>query len=162
MSILEMEELDDLSNQEHYEIEGTIVKIASTADEIDKKILIEYNTETMALENDLNLLASCFEEFAKLMQLQGDNLTQVQVHVQNTEQNVEDSIIELQQAEQMERPRGWVVKGVLAFSGVTVSGVGLLFLNPIAGVMTAGIGVTGLASVIGFAAKKGVLKKKEK
>jgi len=133
-------------------------------EDINTMIVRTRNEEMKQLEQDMGSLNDIFRELACLVGEQGEDLNIATKQIDVTAINTEEGVEHLKQAEEYSkvvRSRGWLLKGALAFSGITVGGICLTIISPIggiftagAGIFTAGAGIAGIVSCIGIAIKK--------
>ena len=138
--------------EEFEEFEG--LRLTVSTSDIDRQILLESNHEARELEKEVSLLADCFKELAILLGNQGEELLKAEQNTKQIECNTKEAADVLEKAEESVRPKNWIFRGALAFTGVTAGGVGLFFLNPIAGIAAAGVGLAGLVGLAGVAVKQ--------
>lgn len=140
-----------------FQFDQQLVAQEWTDDDVDAAIIQDRNAEIRQIETDVICLNEIFRDLAMLVSDQGE---QIDVAAKNTEEAVvatEEGVQNLEKAEAHSiaaRRRGWLLKGALAFSGITVGGIGLAIISPIAGILTAGAGITGIVTTIGIALKK--------
>lgn len=125
--------------------------------ELDEAIMRERNEEIKIIEQDMVMLNDIFRDLAVLVVGQGEDIDRAAEHVEEAVVATEEGVQHLEQAEvhaAAARRRGMLLKGALVFSGITVGGIGLAVLSPVAGLLTAGAGITGIVTTIGIALKK--------
>ena len=140
-------------------------ELTLTEVDVDELILSSRNADLRQLELDMTCINEIFKDLALLVGDQAELLDVAELQTLNASMNTEEGTENLQQAEvysvQAKR-RGWLFKGALAFSGITVGGLGLAIISPVIGLVTAGAGLTGIVGCIGIAIKKKKDKKKDK
>lgn len=125
--------------------------------DLEEQIMRERNKEIQLIEEDMLHLNDIFRDLAVLVVGQGEQLEVAAEHVEEAATATEEGVQHLEQAElhaARARRRGMLLKGALVFSGITVGGIGLTVLSPVAGLLTAGAGITGIVTTIGIALKK--------
>lgn len=129
----------------------------SDDEDVDTRLIRARNQEIRQLEEDIVCLNDIFRDLALLVGEQGEQFdiadSQIIAAVENTSEGAES----LKQAEEHSikaNAGGWLLKGTLAFSGITVGGIGLTLISPVLGAVTVGAGITGIVSCIGIAISK--------
>ena len=123
---------------EHLQIWGPLQEVQEhewVDDDIDSAIIRTRNEEIRQIEEDVICLNDIFRDLALMVNDQGE---QIDLAAEQTQQAV----------------IGMLLKGALVFSGITVGGIGLAIISPIAGILTAGAGITGIVTTVGIALKK--------
>ena len=122
-------------------------------EDVEAVIIRDKNIEIKQLEQDMMCLNDIFRDLALMVNDQGEHLTIAERQTEEAVVKTEEGVEKLKQAEEYSvnaRRRGWLLKGALVFSGITVGGIGLTAMNPVIGILTGGIGLTAMSPVIGI------------
>lgn len=128
---------------------------AQTLDLDEYQIIHSRNQEIRQLESDIYHISEIYQTLATMVDFQGDQIDTAKTHIDESVINVQEGTAHLaQSAVHNSSLKKTLVKGAVVCGGVTLGGVALIFLSPIAGIVTIGLGATGAISCLGFAFKK--------
>ncbi len=123
--------------------------------DIDMLIINDRNDSVHQLEEDLVVISEIMNDLSSMIHMQGQDIDQCASHVEVATENTEIATENLQQASQHQssfRLNLWI--GAAMFSGLTLGGIGLAFVVPIVGAVTAAVSITGAATCAVIAIKK--------
>ncbi len=114
--------------------------------ELERAIVQERNDDVQQLVADLTDLQEIAHDLTPMLHEQGETLEDVDMQVAQALGLTQAAVADIQEAEVQVvrvRKRKWFLKGLLAFGGITLGGLALALVSPVAGLVTAGVGVTG-------------------
>ncbi len=121
-------------------------------DEITRQIVDSRNEEIRRVESDMVNLSEIFQDLAIMIDIQGEQIEIAVINIEESSVNVEESVLHIEKAVQYQSSfRTKLLGGAIVCGSVTLGGIGLAFLSPIAGIVAAGVGLTGTIGCIGYA-----------
>jgi hypothetical protein len=113
--------------------------------DVEHAIIEERNEHIKKLEKDLQDISEISSEINKLVYDQTEMLEEACDNVEVSEIYTNDAREELEEAyDNASKRRKFGIGITLGGGGVTAASVGVMFLNPIAGIIVAGVGVAGI------------------
>lgn len=116
-------------------------------DEINRKIIEERNQEMSKLAEEMESLHDITRTLSGMIELQREPLEEAANYTENSEINIIEATKSLNNAVQLSsinNIRSFLLKGTLVSTGVLGIGAGVLFLNPIAGIVIGTLGIGGV------------------
>lgn len=120
---------------------------------IDQLIVESHNQDIKQLENDMLCLSEIMQDLSVMVKDQGE---QLDVVAQQTNVACENIVIGEKSLEGAVVLRHYsrLLTGAFICTGVALGGVGLTFIVPVVGAITAGVAATGAATCFSFALAK--------
>lgn len=110
--------------------------------QVTHEIIKERNEQIKEIEQEINIINEIFTEFGAFLNIQGEQINQIDTSLEQAKCNVQDGIVDLEQAEKMVvKKRKWVTDVAIVLGGIGLGSLALLG-GPITGVIGIAVGGT--------------------